>query len=799
MQYKVSRFSVGLLSTSAAAGIILAASPAFAQDAASFDQADAVEQSSKEIVVVGVTKQASRVQETPISITAFSGSDLINQGVLITKEIAAFTPGFSVRDAGNNPTAFILTMRGQVQNDTIATLDPSVGVYMDEFYIARAYGLNANLLDLESAQILKGPQGTLFGRNTSAGAILFTTADPKFNEVSGRVETMYGRFNEHQLTGIVNIGGDKVAVRGALFYANRDGYQTDVITGQKWGDYRTINGRLKLAYRPTDNLTIQLSGEQWDSKIAGRVNQNLYFNLGGTGFDPAAADRALFAGNPDRVAVTDPLAVPGTPAEGPNTNTFTETYTAKFILATDFGEVRLINGFRRVKSNSLLDLDGGSSPQFYMWTEAINDLKQWSSELQITGAAFDDKLSFALGGIYFGESGFDTSLTNAPNPPPGPSPIWTQFRGDIDNTSVGLYAQGSYALTDRLNFTAGLRWTHDRKGVTVQTAVRPLRAAPVACLPLAFTGDNNGDGVFTLDDCDRSRSDSWSNLSYTVGLDFKVSDDVMVYVKQSTGFRAGAQQLRSLTLADTAPAEPELVSEQEIGIKTQFWDRRITFNLAGYHQDIKDAQRSVILNVGGVSQTVLENASIENWGFEADFNVRLLDGFDVFGSYAYTKPKYTEYNGFVVVGGVLTPFDKSDYRFNSVINDQFTVGANYAGDLNFARLNINASYAWQGQMFQVPEPLSVLTTPTALGGNGLPNATEGAAVIEAGRTPSFGITNARLALTFGENDNYEIALWGRNIFDVRAKQYVLYLGGFNYIAAAWNDPATYGIAATVRF
>lgn len=792
MQTKISRVPARLLCTAAAAAIAIGATPAFAQSAAEEDDANV-------ITVIGVTKQAANVQDTPAAITAFSGDDLAEQGVRDVKEVAKFTPGFTVRDAGNNPTAFSLAIRGQIQNDNIATLDPSVGVYMDEIYIARAYGLNTNLLDLESAQILKGPQGTLFGRNTSAGAVLLKTADAKFNETSGKVEFSYGRFNEHAVTGILNVGGENLALRGALYYTRRDGYQTDVYTGKKWGKTRTLNGRLKLAIKPVDNVTIQLSGEAWDAAIDGRVNQNQYFNLGGTGFDPAAADRVLFGGDPDKVAVTNPLAIPGTPIQGPNTNVFTETYTAKITVDTSFGQVKLINGYRRVKSNALLDLDGASSTAFYHYTEALNNLKQWSSELQVTGKAANDRLSFVVGATYLKESGNDTSLSNAPNPPPGPSAVWTQFRGDIDNKSFGIYGQASYAVTDKLNITAGLRWSHDDKGVTVQSAVRPNRGNAVACLPVSFTGDNNGSGSFTIEDCNRSRSDTWKNLSYTVGLDYKVNDDVMVYAKQSRGYRAGAQQLRSLTLTDTNPAQPEIVNEQELGLKTEFMDKRIRFNIAGYHYKVTGAQRSVILNVGGTSRTVLENANTEAWGFEADFNFRLADGLNVYGGYAHTNPKYTSYNGFVAVGGVLTPFDKSGQKFGSIVKDQFSVGMNYTGDLGFARVNLNASYAWQGDMYQVGDPVSTLILPSASGGGGLPNAAEAEKLIAAGKTPAYGITNVRAALSFGPDDNYEVAVWGRNVFDVRAKQYILFLGGFNYVGANWNDPATYGVTVTAKF
>jgi len=141
---------------------------------------------------------------------------------------------------------------------------------------------------------------------------------------------------------------------------------------------------------------------------------------------------------------------------------------------------------------------------------------------------------------------------------------------------------------------------------------------------------------------------------------------------------------------------------------------------------------------------------------------------------------------------VLTPFDKSDSRFVAVVKNQFAVGANYSGDLGFGRLDLSASYTWQDKMNQTQETAADFIR------NGIP-ANQVQNFIDATTSPSLGITNARAALAFGPDDNYEIAVWGRNIFDERTPFYTLYLGGLNYVSAAWNDPATYGVTATVRF
>jgi len=802
MQTVMSRGASRVLCGAAATTLLFAAGNACAAEAAASEPSEVTE-----VIVVGVTKQAALVQDVPATITAYSGKDLEAQGVKEVREIAKFTPGFIVREGGNNPTAFSLSMRGQVQNDNIATLEPSVGVYLDEMYVARSYGLNTDLVDIKSAQVLKGPQGTLFGRNTSAGAVLLQTNEPAFGEVAGLARVNFGRFNQGSGTAVLNLGmGDNFAVRGALFYEKRGAYQEDVRTGRGYGDRETVVGRVKVAFRPLESVTLLLSGEWFDGKIDGPAFQNRYFNLGGTGFDPAAADRALFGGDPDKVAITQPSQVPGAPARGLYNDVKTATYIGKVTVDTGVGELKWINGYRKVEGANLIDLDGSSQTLGNHFTQGLQDLKQWSSELQLTGAAFGDALSYAFGATYLHESGTDESHSSATSTPVA-TPIWTGFSGDIDNDSYGVYGQLHYQVNDALGLTAGIRYSKDKKGVTNQSVVLPNNGTVIAaCLPNPAQAVNGVPIISPADyaalfanQCRRGRSDSFDNISYTVGVDYKPTEDILLFAKHSRGYRSGAQQLRSLTLNDTAPAQPEVVDEQEIGVKTEWLDGRLRINLSGYHNKVKDAQRSVILSVNGISQTILENADIETWGGEAELNFEVFEGFNVFAGGALTDPKYTSYDGFVIANGVLTPSDKSDSHFSTVARRQLTLGASYSRDLGFARLDANVSYAWQSKMFLMEQTVARLITPAAQGGGGIGSTASAEALVKAATSRAHGVTNARATLSFGPDDNYEVAVWGRNIFDERAPNYILYLGGLNYVGARWNEPATYGVSATVRF
>src|SRR5690606_36928906 len=150
-------------------------------------------------------KVEENLQDVPVAVTAFSGEQLRQQNAVRVSDIARLTPGLSFREGSNNPSGLVVSLRAQVQTDTLATLDPSVGTYVDGFYWARAYGLNADLVDLRSAQVLKGPQGTLFGRNTTGGAILVETNDPNPTFASGMAQATFGEFNERVLSAVLNM------------------------------------------------------------------------------------------------------------------------------------------------------------------------------------------------------------------------------------------------------------------------------------------------------------------------------------------------------------------------------------------------------------------------------------------------------------------------------------------------------------------------------------------------------------------------------------------------------------------
>ena len=744
--------------------------PAVAQDAAD------AESTARRLGTVTVTarKVEENLQEVPVAVTAFTGAELAEKGVVQVNDLAAFTPGLTIREASSNPTAPNFSMRGQIQNDVLATLDPSVGTYVDGHYWARAYGLNIDLLDVEGVQVLKGPQGTLFGRNTTGGAILVTTADPNFDGMSGTLEASLGNLSAQTYKGILNMPviDDVLAVRGAIQMSSRDGYINDLVTGEDYNDRDISNARAKVLYTPTDTVRIVLSGEWFDQNMNGPGGGTIYAaGLTGAflaGVNPLAAPGTAFpVVVPDYVNVVkgsdgDDVALDANPFLRASSQTYNGTLTWD----VGSGQFKLIAGQRKVKSTSVLDLDGGSFggtdlTSMHATGSGIN-LEQSSIEGQYAGSLLEDRLSYVVGATYFEETGFDkTNTRTLLFAVPGAGPFELNYRGDIDNTSVGVYAQGTYDLTEKLAVTAGVRYSEDEKGVTTNNSRSFVPSGVVfQCL-----------GGQTPPSCQETYSDTFDDVSYTLGVDYKLTENVLVYTKYSRGYRSGGQNLRLNGTGDL-DFQPEIVKEIEAGFKGDLLDNRLRLNVAAFTNQIDDAQRSIIIAVGGANATVVQNAAkVKNTGFEVELTAILNDYFSVQAGASVIDSEYDSY----VDAGV----DVSDRHFIAIPESEFNLAAVYSAPIELGQLTGRLDYAWRDEYFN---------SEVSTGSDALQDAIT---------SPASGALNARVGIDFG--NGFELAVWGRNVLDNRDNRTALYISNFGYVQGQSREPATYGITGTYRF
>jgi iron complex outermembrane recepter protein len=869
----------------------MAATPAFAQA-----QAPAADEDNGGLAEIIVTARRTdeKLQDVPVSVTVFSGKELQAQGAARLEDLAHFTPGLLLIGSPANTNAPIFAIRGQAQTDVLATLEPSVGVYLDGLYIARTPGLNGDLLDIGSVQTLKGPQGTLFGKNTSAGAILFETNKPKLNETSLALSATYGRFNQIDGSAIFNVPlvTDKLAFRGAIQQRHRDGIYKDFVTGQKYNNINNYSGRAKLLWQPAPNVSIVASGEFFSYKSNGPLENILYI---APTPNPASAAAAIQSGNPGvplaigatfscivgrpapRPAGTpvgcgipglagntgliggaaiaglgafgvtvNPLTGVGPPPTGlgllgqpilqnlvdlantnPNSvslngNPFTKTNTQTYSLALEadqsFGTFKVIGGYRKVTSSSQVDLDG--TPFTLLHTTGTQSLDQWSIEAQLAGKVLDDKLNYAVGATYFTESGFDgSSSENALGLTPalsGGAVADTSGRnaGFIDNKSYGIYAQGTYHFTDSFSATGGLRYSSDDKKLEThngQNVLRTATPAPGCSLPPpgVFPGTTIASPGTTLatNVCQFNTAAKFSAISYTAGLEYKVTPNVLVYVKSSRGYRSGGLNLRQNTgglilqsttipgtLATTEPFNKEVNDEQEVGIKSEFFDRRLRINIAGFYNKISNKQLSTLQPVPGRTNllTVLTNADQRDYGVEADIAFKVSRDFTLEANGALLNSKFTKNLQPSTFGSTIL-FDQTIDHIAYAPKSQFSVAANYSHDFGSVKVSGRVDYAWSASYFFGGQSCATYkTTPGCA--VALPQA-----VIDAQTAPSAGLLGARLGLSFDE-DKYSITAWGRNITNDRSRQSGLYVGSFGFAGLSnRRDPATYGVTVGAKF
>ncbi|MDO7843624.1 TonB-dependent receptor [Sphingomonas immobilis] len=749
-------------------------------------------------IVVTARKISENLQAVPVAVTAYSGANLVQQNAVRIPDLARLTPGFTLKIASSTPVAVNLQIRGQYQSDVLATLDPSVGTYVDGLYWGRAYGLTADLLDVRSAQILRGPQGTLFGRNTTGGAILMETNNPDLDNISGKVSATYGRFNERSVTGILNFPliTDRLAIRGAITATKRDGFYHELNTGTDMANRNSWTARIKILGQVTDTLSVLLSGEHFHTDFQARpfqtayispssaANLEAYFEANGPAAPAVAVPGgyALFQNYIASVAGTDNVRLNSLMPAFATTNTASATIT----LDTFFGALKFIGGYRGVKASTTNDLEG--APYNIVTSVGAQDLKQYSGEFQITGKAFHDFLDFTSGVFYFNESGIDQSRAIFL---PRLSAVQTAalFIGDVATDSMGLYAQGTAHFTDKLSFTGGLRYSVEDKGIVLTNQTRTADASNtlVAC---SITG---ADPVT----CRAQRRDSFDGVSYTAGLNFQITPDILVYAKTSKGFRSGGENLRAAGgLSNFLPFRPETAREHEIGFKTEFFDRRLRLNVAAFLSDVSDIQRNTIVTSATGTATIVGNAGKARfYGGEAELTAILFDGFTLSANGAHVKPKYVSY----VDPG--TGFDRSRERFEQVPEWTFSVAGTYEKELSFGKATLNANYAWQGTTAIAPFNYYVDGAGVyhdATDGSVL-TATDAVATKAASTLPAGGTLNARAAISLMD-DRLELAIFGRNILNRRVNENALLFGApLSVVSVQRNDPATYGVTVSYNF
>lgn len=612
-----------------------------------------------EVIVVTARKREENLQDTPISITAFSEGGLESRQIQKISGVAQMTPALTFEEAapisGNSAVA-VLFIRGIGQVESIPTVDLGVGLYVDGVYLARSVGGVLDLVDAERVEVLRGPQGTLFGRNTIGGAISITSKKPD-EYWSGQGSILYGTDNKVVAKGSLNTPlADNLFLKSSVAYTLQDGYVSKPANGRDTGDQNRLSLRSHLRATPTDNLEFNLIFDATRERTNGAAYVLVDTNVPGlapvfpdgspTPFpqDQKAAlfpfffNEAINAGvcgsvpPPPNAPFSNPPLIPqcfgqhyvppNRDTDFSNLNNFSnlDIWGVSFTADLDLGPVQLksITSYRETRSSYNLDQD--HSPLLIAEVLSTNNQEQFTQELQLLGQAFDDRLSYIIGAFYFQEKALTVEdVTFAP----------VDFRsgGSVDNDSIAGFAQATFDITDSLSVTGGIRYTRDQKRFAPDQFVRANGLGIPVGFPIIATIQN---GVPVIAPEDKLTFKRWTPM---FNISYKVNPDVLLYATYSEGFKSGGFTQRLFpptvlnpgqTVGDVFGFSPEIAKVYEGGFKADMFDRKVRLNGALYHTDYSGVQVTV-QNVT-VAPLILNAAQAEIFGGELEATIIPVEG-----------------------------------------------------------------------------------------------------------------------------------------------------------------------------
>ena len=770
-----------------------------------------------EEVVVTAQKKAESLQDAPISLTAFGQQALENKGINSLADIGANVPSMSIEPFPINNATLRIFIRGIGISDAQITQDPPVGIYMDGVYIARSTGTALDVADLERIEILRGPQGTLYGRNTTGGAINLVSKRP--NTGAFEFEQKFTVGDRYLLTSKTSANipiTDTLAAKLAFLHTEQDGFVENTGPGGDFGDREVQGYRMDVRWDINDSLTLDYAYDHSELDYYNSMYQSVTPPLGNKGqaepIKEHAAEQSVFSKKR-----LDSLAT-GMPLEESNTEITGHaiTLTANF----DAGEFKYIGAYRELSDSSYADLGGGAgSTEFRLDshgydgqatdkvnggpTELVKPLvtqRQRSHELQFSGDAADGRVEFLTGAYYFSESAIEDN-----------SPLHHQLSADarvpgvpfrthavnllsqhykIDNEALALFGQATWTpaiMEDRLHLTFGARHSRDKRAaVKNQTDLNIVELyGLVMDLPWG-----------TIDQTDPSRQfdnvkaeKDFTDNSFSFVAEYDLSDTVNIYGKINEAYKSGGFNTRDPQRdGNQGPAsdgvdygfgfaegfDEEKVRSMELGIKSELMDRRLRINADIFRSVYSDMQLNFIL-AGTVADTKITNAGeAEMQGFEADITFMATRNLLLMLNYAYLDAEVTKAKD---VSGK----DVSDeFVFFAAPEQSYTAAADWTlADADWGRTSLNLSYNYMDER----------------------NGGSRAENVKNTRLEAYGVWNAR----FGVSDmpfaggNLSVAAWGKNLTDEEYAITAIDNQPQSDRSVLWGEPRSYGLDLIYRY
>lgn len=727
-----------------------------------------------EEVVVTAQRREQSVQDTPISITALSGDTLVEIGATDISGVSDYSPGLLVTPTIGGSVNAGITIRGVGNTSNNLSRDNAVGMYLNGVPISKTSGAIFDAVDLQRVEVLRGPQGTLYGKNTIGGAVNLITKKPS-GELGGELRVGLGNEGLLETRGSLDapvIGGaegglGELRTRMSGFYRQRDGfYVNEGPSSDDFDDRDQWGLRFDADWRLNERLNIEygydvFQAEQTPPMLALTNSATFAFVI-----PPLypLIDAATQTDRPDAIA-NDSAFTSESEVEG---HTVTVTYDLPDTAMGDL-TLRSITGYRDLHTLSLSDFDGTAIDLFRFRIE--NDFDQWTQELQLLGST--ERTQYVLGLFYY-EDNWDTD-----------NPRWLfQFGGDKHDVSmrgakdVSVAAFGQLTWTpnlfeDRMEITVGGRWTEEKKDVyNLAKDVSIYDVNPADANAGVYARNTTGNPVFDAAGnlIPIETDDTWSEFTPMATVAWRFSDTVNGYAKIATGFKSGGfNGVATSNASFLTPFAPETMTTYELGLKTRLLEQRVQLNMSMFYNDYEDFQANRFLEE--VVGTAIVNAgSATMQGMEIELTARPLPNLDLILNYSLLDTSYDQF-----IGDDGSDISNDRYFAYAPENTVFA-SLKYSFDpLSFGTLSLRADYAWSDDYY-----VGILDDPTT-------------------NVEAYGLLNARVDLSgikLGQGE-LRVSAWGRNLTDEEYWTTALNLTVFTI--NQWADPRSYGLELAYEF
>ena len=758
-----------LVKTALLAGAAMGAiaSAAYAQDARA---QDAEPTSSVEDIIVTARRTEESAQKTPLALTAFSGETLERTGAQQVTDLQGAVPNLNLVQGRGSSNSTNIYIRGVGQPDALQTFDPAVGVYVDDVYYSRIRGSQFDLLDLERVEILRGPQGTLYGKNTIGGAMKLVSRRPG-QTFRARASAAYGDYDLMEFQGAVSGPvTDTLALGLSALHSERGGYVVDPVTGAEYNDKNTSAARASLAWDPTStfrvDLNVDYSKDDAGMTVGQATNSLTYLGYG------VAYPVATPAPEYDFKTRT----TPGLPNE-----TRLETWGTALRMTWDLSDaltLKSITSYRELNTDDYIDFDA-TELELADALVAV-DQKQTSQELQLT---YDSGPLTAVGGLYYLKedvSSHQESYNDALLGPLYGNATFIRYIDDaLETTSKAAYANVSYAVTDALRLSAGVRYTKEEKDYARLTSVDSSFTMLIGGVPVPVLNTSYAFAPPTGE---------YEDTSIMLSADYQLSPDAMVYARYSQGFKSGGFNGRANSATEATEYQPETADSFEVGAKTQYWDNRLRLNLAAFMTKYDDFQARVsgieVPPGGGVPTPVLSviNAgSLDIFGFELEGVLAPVRGLTLDTQIGFLEADYKEFND-----ARFTAFGGSRAFQDPAFSPKWTlrVGGQYEWALDGgSSVTFGAAAKYRSRMALAVDN-TIINTDTELPGM---------------YQDSYWLYDARVVWSDAA-DRYSVGLYGQNLADEVYKTDAQEFSSIGNIRTAYyGAPRTWMIKVTAKY